>query len=223
MPTSEKIRKLTGCKPVTDYFKSINANVYAAQQALQYAIVEEQIDIRKRETEQRIRDREEQRMLRIAQQQRERRHRSNNNDGQLQQDPLQLIRNAIDEGDYVEDIITTNLSEESTHKKRKWTRRPDNWIIIAEEARDFGDISAIRSYPGTFEGFSPDAVYQALKKWKKDLAQNNRNAGTLLGKKPVSGIIFDIELKKIVEDRMRLGKTYLLLIYYCCYYYCVLF
>jgi len=152
MLMSQKVRRITGCESLTKYFKPISKQRYEVEQAYQAILDEEKAEERRIIVLNRINQREEERKLRATQQQRERRQRNRMHQEEI--DPLQAIRNSIDDG--VADVVVSNESTSSSkNKKRKWNSRPDNWTVIAEQARDFGDNSAVRDFKEVFEGFSP--------------------------------------------------------------------
>ena len=84
----------------------------------------------------------------------------------VEETPVQSIQRQIDE-------IAENIDgDEMIGKKRPvktWTKRPDNWVDIVEEANLFGSRQAIRSFEEQFEGLSQKASFKQINRWQKDV------------------------------------------------------
>lgn len=166
MLSQHNVRKVTGSKAITSYFKSISSHRYEAQSRLQFILEEEKSEQRRMETEERIEEREKLRKERIIDQQRLRRQAnkissSNNNNDDIIVNAAETIRRGIDS----EEIVVVDLSNASsnmdvTSKKRKkqWKHRPENWMVIAEYAKAFGDDAAIRDFSTALKDYSPSAM-----------------------------------------------------------------
>lgn len=60
-------------------------------------------------------------------------------------------------------------SKATSMPKKAWTKRPDSWILIAEEAELNGNHASLQKFKSEFEGMSDFAAYRRLYKWKKDV------------------------------------------------------
>ena len=78
---------------------------------------------------------------------------------------MQSVQRQIDE-------IAENIDgDEVIGRKRPvktWTKRPDNWVDIVEEANLFGSSQTIRSFYEEFEGQSEKASFKKINRRQKD-------------------------------------------------------
>ena len=70
----------------------------------------------------------------------------------IEETPLQLVHRQIDE------IVENSEGNEVIIRKKRpiktWTKRPDNWVDIVEEANAYSSRQAIRAFEEEFEGLT---------------------------------------------------------------------
>ena len=84
----------------------------------------------------------------------------------IEETPLQSVHRQIDE------VAENSEGNEVIIRKKRpiktWTKRPDNWVDIVEEANAYSSRQAIRSFEEEFEGLTKKASMKKFKKKKKN-------------------------------------------------------
>ena len=76
--------------------------------------------------------------------------------------------------------------------KKNWSKRPPNWMIIAEEAGSSGNAETLLKYKADFAGMSDAAAYRRIYKWKKDV----------INEKPPSYTTRMPSYGKVIDDKL---------------------
>lgn len=85
-----------------------------------------------------------------------------------------------------------STSSSTIDPKKNWSKRPPNWMIIAEEAGASGNAETLLKYRADFGGMSDAAAYRRLYKWKKDV----------INKKPPSYTTRMPSYGKVIDDKL---------------------
>jgi hypothetical protein len=75
------------------------------------------------------------------------------------------------------------------HAKKNWSKRPSNWMIIAEDAEVHGNVETLTKFKSDFDGMTETAAYRRLYKWKKDL--KNKKPPSYITRMPTYGKAID--------------------------------
>jgi hypothetical protein len=86
-------------------------------------------------------------------------------------------------------IDGTGDTSTSNHAKKNWSKRPLNWMIIAEDAEVHGNLETLTKFKSDFDGMTETAAYRRLYKWKKDL--KNKKPPSYITRMPTYGKAID--------------------------------
>ena len=84
----------------------------------------------------------------------------------IEETPLQSVHRQIDE--IVENFVGNEVTVRKKRPIKAWTKRPENWIDIVEDANACGSRQAIRSFEGEFEGLTRKSSMKKINRWQKD-------------------------------------------------------
>ena len=73
----------------------------------------------------------------------------------IEETPLQSVHRQIDE--IVENFVGNEVTVRKKRPIKAWTKRPENWVDIVEDANAYGSRQAIRSFEEEFEGLTRKA------------------------------------------------------------------
>ena len=87
-------------------------------------------------------------------------------ENKIEETPLQSVHRQIDE--IVENFEGNEVIVRKKRPIKTWTKRPDNWVDIVEDANAYGSRQAIRSFEEEFEGLTKKASMKKINRWQKD-------------------------------------------------------
>ena len=87
-------------------------------------------------------------------------------ENKIEETPLQSVHRQIDE--IVENFEGNEVIVRKKRPIKAWTKRPENWIDIVEDANACGSRQAIRSFEGEFEGLTRKSSMKKINRWQKD-------------------------------------------------------
>lgn len=100
------------------------------------------------------------------------------------------------------DVAGTGDTSTRNHAKKNWTKRPANWMTIAEDAEVHGNVETITKFISDFDGMTETAANRKLYKWKKDL--KNKKPPKYVTRMPEYGkAIDDLLFDDFVRARIR--------------------
>ena len=100
------------------------------------------------------------------------------------------------------DVAGTGDTSTRNHAKKNWTKRPANWMSIAEDAEVHGNVETITKFISDFDGMTETAANRKLYKWKKDL--KNKKPPKYVTRMPEYGkAIDDLLFDDFVRARIR--------------------
>lgn len=97
----------------------------------------------------------------------------------------------------------SKTSKTTSVSKKAWTKRPESWISIAEEAELNGNHASLQKFKSEFEGMSDFAAYRRLYKWKKDI--KNHKPPSYSTRIPSYGKVIDDNLLKDFQGARSKG------------------
>ena len=111
------------------------------------------------------------------------------------------------EVDGTADFVTDSAegSSSSSQRKKGWTKRPENWMAIAEDAEVHGNMETLVKFKMDFAGMPDSAAYRRLYKWKTDL--KNKKPPNYVTRIPTYGKVVDDLLLKDFNAARNAGLS----------------
>ena len=101
-------------------------------------------------------------------------------------------------------IYTPEIGEEIDDTKKPWTRRPENWVTMAEYFSEHGISNTLAAFKDDLGHLSYSAAYQKLNNWRNDMITQRELHSP--GRPPNYGEMIDNQLLAIVHDRIKTNQ-----------------